>query len=63
MSVGTGLAPVLCSTQYGGFYMLIYEDITNVIIKSVYEVHRILGPGFLEKYMKMLLLRKWKAEA
>lgn len=61
MSVGTGLAPVLCSTQYGGFYMLIYEDITNVIIKSVYEVHRILGPGFLEKVYENALIKEMES--
>ncbi|SHI52834.1 GxxExxY protein [Lutispora thermophila] len=41
--------------------MLIYEDITNVIIKSVYEVHKILGPGFLEKVYENALMREMES--
>lgn len=41
--------------------MLIYEDITDVIIKSVYEVHRILGPGFLEKVYENALVKEMES--
>lgn len=48
--------------------ILLYEEISNAIIKSAYEVHRILGPGFLEKVyenalMYELQIRNIKCEA
>lgn len=36
--------------------VLLYEEVSNEIIKSAYEVHRILGPGFLEKVYENALV-------
>ena len=38
--------------------MLLYEETSNAIIKSAYEVHRILGPGFLEKVYENALVNE-----
>jgi len=48
--------------------LIIYEELSKTIVKSAYEVHRILGPGFLEKVyenalLHELLLNKIKCEA
>lgn len=36
--------------------MLLYEETSNAIIKSAFEVHRILGHGFLEKVYESALV-------
>lgn len=36
--------------------MLLYEDTSKAIVKSAYDVHRILGPGFLEKVYENALV-------
>ena len=38
--------------------LILYEESSNAIIKSAYEVHRILGPGFLEKVYENALLHE-----
>jgi len=41
-----------------GWYLLLYEEITNKIVKSAYEVHRVLGPGFLEKVYENAMIHE-----
>lgn len=36
--------------------MLLYQDITKIIIDSAYEVHRLLGSGYLEKVYENALI-------
>lgn len=48
--------------------MLLYEDVSKIILDSAYEVHRIIGTGFLEKVYENALkyeleIRGLKCEA
>lgn len=38
--------------------MLLYKDITEKIINSAYEVHRLLGNGYLEKVYENSLVKE-----
>lgn len=38
--------------------MLLYKDITEKIISSAYEVHRLLGNGYLEKVYENSLIKE-----
>lgn len=38
--------------------MLLYEETSKSIVKSAYEVHRLLGPGFLEKIYENALVHE-----
>ena len=40
--------------------VLLYEDTSKAIVKSAYDVHRILGPGFLEKVYENALIHELK---
>lgn len=38
--------------------MLLYQDITKIIVDSAYEVHRLLGSGYLEKVYENALIKE-----
>ncbi|WP_372998154.1 GxxExxY protein [Lutispora sp.] len=38
--------------------MYIYEEISKIIVNSAYEVHRILGSGYLEKVYENALVKE-----
>ncbi len=40
--------------------LILYEETSNAIVKSAYEVHRILGSGFLEKVYENALLHEFQ---
>lgn len=44
--------------EEGDGSLLLYEEITNLIVKSAYEVHRVLGAGFLEKVYENALVHE-----
>jgi len=38
---------------------IIYEDLSFQVMSAVYEVHNVLGPGFLEKVYENALVREF----
>ena len=43
--------------------MLLYEDLTKKIIGAAIEVHRVLGPGFLESVYENALIKELTARS
>ena len=42
--------------------MLIYEDISKIIVNSAYEVHKLLGSGYLEKVYENALVKELESK-
>lgn len=43
--------------------MLLYKNITNIIISSAYEVHRLLKNGYLEKVYENALIKELESRS
>lgn len=42
--------------------MLMFQDITQIIVNSAYEVHRLLGSGYLEKVYENALIKELESK-
>jgi GxxExxY protein len=42
--------------------MLLYQDISKVIVNSAYEVHKFLGSGYLEKVYENALIKELESK-